>query len=192
MQSDETTINRFRQGDDNAFEQVVRSWEDRALNFFYRAVGDMDTAKDLRQDLFIRLYRYRGSYRGDGRFVSWFYSIAANVLREHFRKARSFISAVDPDADSSSAAQEIPDGGPTVDRIAERNERARLVRAMVAALSEKDREVLTLRFFGGLRFEEIAKALGIGESAAKVRAIRALERLRVRMAERGLSADDLL
>jgi len=190
--TDEPLMDRFQQGDDNAFEQIVRRWEGRMLNFFYRGVGDVDTAKDLRQELFLRLYVHGKSYRGEGSFVAWLYSVAANLLRSRLAKARRQAPALDPDPDEPSEPVEAVDGGPMPDTIAQHHERARLVREMLADLATRDREVLVLRFFGNLRFEEISKVLGIGESAAKLRAIRALERLRRMIAERGFTTGDLL
>jgi len=192
VETDETLMTRFQQGDDHAFEQVVRLWEGRMLTFFYRATGDMDTARDLRQDLFLRLYVNGASYRGEGRFVAWLYAVATNLLRSHFRKSGPCAPAPEPNPGHSPDAAEVPDSRPTAAAIARRNERARLVRELLAALSTKDREVLTLRFFGNLRFGEISRVLGTTEGTARVRAYAALERLRRVVDERGLNANELL
>lgn len=190
--TDEALMSRFQEGSEAAFEQIVRQWEGRMLNFFYRAVGDLDTAKDLRQELFFRLYTRGGTYRGKGSFAAWLYSIATNLVRVHFNKAKAYAPVHDADPDGQPEAVEQADKAPTADEVARRNERARLVREMLEDLSPRDREVLMLRFFGNLRFEEISTVLRIGQGAARLRAIRAVERLRRMVAERGLTAGDLL
>jgi len=192
VEADETLMKRFQQGDDNAFEQIVRRCERRMLTFFYHATGNMDIARDLRQDLFLRLYVNGRSYRGEGRFVAWLYAIATNLLRSHFRNARTHAPAAEPDPDHASDPAEVPDGRPTGDEVVRRKERARLVHELLATLSAGDREVLILRFFGRLRFGEISRVLGTTEGTARCRAYAALERLRRVIDERGFHAGDLL
>ena len=191
---DQALMRLLQQDDEAAFEQIVRQWEQPMLNFFYRAVGDLDLAEDLRQDLFVRLYTYRASFRGNGTFRAWFYQLATNVLRTHFRRVKTFIPLEDkrPDGESESDAADIASDQPSVGEIAQRRDRERVVREMLAALSPEDREALVLRFYEGLRYPEICQALDIAETSAKSRVYRAIERLRNLAAERRLCASDLL
>lgn len=185
-------MSQFQQGCDRSYEEIVRRWESRMLSFFYRAVGDMDTAKDLRQELFVRLYVRGESYRGNGSLGAWLYSIATNLIRTYFRNVRKARPAEDLDAVQESELAEPSRNGAAAAEVVQQNERARLVREMLGALSPKDRDVLILRFFGDLRFREIARILGVPEGAARVRAYTALDRLRRVIEERGFHARDLL
>ena len=192
MATDESLMRQFQDGSKDAFEQIIRRWEKPMLAFFYRAVGHLDTAKDLRQELFLRLFSRGRSYRGEGAFRSWLFSIAANLIRNHFKRERPSESDSSADAEQPSERADLPDDCAKADDVARRTERARLVRQMLAALSTQDRQLLTLRFFGDLPFEEIARVVGISKGAAKVRACRALQRLRRIAAQQALSVGDLL
>jgi len=162
------------------------------LRFFYRAVGDMETATDLRQELFVRLYLKSKTYRGDGSFSAWLYGIAANLVRAHFRKARRLFVVRDSEPDEQAEFKEALDGSVRADEAARRSERSRFLREMLAALSPRDRQVLMLRFFGSLSFREISQALGMTEVTARVHALRGIKRLRDLAVERGLTSGDLL
>jgi RNA polymerase sigma factor (sigma-70 family) len=189
---DQALIRLLQQGDQTAFEQIVRHWETPMLNFFYRSVGDLDVAEDLRQDLFVRLYTYRASYRGNGTFRAWLYQLAANVLRTYLRRVKTFVSLDGDKADGEESRLELAGSEPPASEIVQRRDTARVVREMLATLSPEDREALMLRFYEGLRYNEICQALNMAETSAKSRVYRAIERLRHLAAERGLTADELL
>jgi RNA polymerase sigma-70 factor (ECF subfamily) len=189
---DQTLMRLLQQGDEAAFEQIVRHWEKPMLNFFYRSLSDLDTAEDLRQELFVRLYAYRASYRGNGSFRAWLYQLATNLLRTHLRRAKTLVPLDGNGTDGEDNSSAVPDNAPPAGEVLQRRESARLVREMLATLSSEDREALILRFYEGLRYGEICQALDIAETSAKSRVYRAIERLRQMVAERGLSAADLL
>ncbi len=201
---DQRLMQRVQQGDDAAFEQIVRRWEQPMLNFFYRAIGDLDAAEDLRQDLFVRLYTYRASYLGNGTFRSWLYQMAANILRSHLRRVRTIpttsLSDAEEPQDASSPGDADQSGGTNGQRAVEspasqavfQAESQRLVRGLLDSLPAEDREALVLRFYEGLQYAEISAVLGIAESSAKSRVYRALEKLRQEAAARGLKAEEVL
>jgi RNA polymerase sigma-70 factor (ECF subfamily) len=192
VNDDQAAMCLLQQGDDAAFEQIVRCWEKPMLNFFYRSVGDLDVAEDLRQDLFVRLYTYRASYRGNGTFRAWLYQLATNLLRSHLRRAKPMVSLDEKQTEDEGDSPDVPDNGPPAGEILQHRDRERVVREMLAGLSPDDREALTLRFFEGLQYGEICQALHIAETSAKSRVYRAIERLRRTLAGRGLDASDLL
>jgi RNA polymerase sigma-70 factor (ECF subfamily) len=199
MADDEAAMRRFQRGAEAAYEEIVRRWESPMLSFFFRSVGDTDTAEDLRQELFVRLYTRRDSYRGDGSFRSWLFSIAVNLLRSHFRSRRNVVSIEEIEAgdgarcgESAPAAMVASADGTTAVIVAQRKEAARVVRQLLAELPDEDRAALLLRFFERLQYREIAEALGAPEPTVKSRVYRALERLRQMAAKKGLTAGDLL
>ncbi|MCX8035824.1 MAG: sigma-70 family RNA polymerase sigma factor [Candidatus Sumerlaeia bacterium] len=203
VSEDHELMQRLQGGDEAALERLVRRWEQPILNFFYHAIGDLDTAEDLRQDVFVRLYTYRAGYRGNGTFRSWLYQLAANVLRSHLRRVRSLpmtgFSETDnvPDGEAEGDADRSRGGRQLANESAAcrevfQMESQRLARALLDSLPVEDREVLLLRFYEGLQYAEISAVLGIAESSAKSRVYRALEKLRQRAAARGLKAEDVV
>lgn len=189
---DNTLMRLFQEGRDDAYEQLVRRWDGPMLNYFYRLVGDLEMAEDLRQDLFVRLYARRDTFRGNGTFRAWLYSIATNLARTHFRRVKKRARIEDLETNSGRDAQEIADSAPPATEQIRRNESARLVRQLLAALSAEEREALTLRFYEGLKYAEIAGVLDLPEPTVKSRIYRAIDRLRATAVERGLTAGELL
>jgi len=158
----------------------------------YRAVGDMDTAEDLRQELFVRVYVRGRTYRGESSFSAWLYGIAVNLIRAHFKEAKKLVSTLNAGDCQQPGPAETLGSAARADAVATRNERKRRVCEMLASLSPRHREVLILRFSGGLSFGEISRALGIAEATARVHAHNGIRQLRRLVVERGLSASDLL
>ena len=184
MSDDQAWVGLFQQGDEAAFEQLVRQWEKPMLNFFYRSLGDLDVAEDLRQDLFVRLYTYRAGYRGDGTFRAWLYQLATNLLRTYLGRTKTFVPLDRDGTGHEEDSLDAPDDSQPVGEVVQRRESARLVREMLGGLSVEDREALILRFYEGLRYGEICQVLDIAETSAKSRVYRAIERLRRMVVER--------
>lgn len=156
-----------------------RSFE-RVHAYLARMVNDPHVAEDLAQETFLRVQRGLKTYRPELALRPWLFTVASNVLRDHFAARRSAtvgLDDVDADASELTAAQE----GPGV-RV-ERGERALATRQALQSLSEQARAVLVLRHYEALSFPEIAAALRISEDTARQRHLRALQRLRVLLAD---------
>jgi RNA polymerase sigma-70 factor (ECF subfamily) len=189
---DERLMRLLQQGRDDALDQLVRRWEKPMLNYFYRLTGDLDAAEDLRQDLFLRVYVYRDSYRGDGGFRAWLYQTATNQARTYFRREKKHYRVSAIGAEDESDCLEIPADAPMASELVQQQETAQLVRELLAELSPDDREALILRFFERLRYHEISRVLSVAEPTAKSRVYRAVGRLRHKVVARGLTAAELL
>lgn len=141
------------------------------FDFLARLTGDRTAAEDLVQDIFVRVLKYRATYRDDGCFETWLYRIARNARADYFRQRRP----VEP-LDGQTAEPPEPGPGPARRLEADR-ERARLRRALLM-LREDKRELLVLARYQDLKHEQIAEILGIEVGAVKVRVHRALRELR--------------
>ena len=192
MADDERLMRQFQQGGEAAYEELVQRWETPMLNFFYRALGDFDAAQDLRQDLFVRVYQHRDSFEGRGTFKAWLYSIATNLLRTHFRKARPMASLDGAPGEGAPETPEPPAPGESACEAVLRGELSVLVRRLLDSLPPDDRQALVLRFYEHLPYHEIAAVLGVAEPTAKSRVYRALERLRRKVVARGLTVAELI
>jgi RNA polymerase sigma-70 factor (ECF subfamily) len=170
-------MRRWQAGDAAAFEALVRRWQHRVAALLGRLAGPR-AAADLCQEVFLRIYQAGPRYRENGAFTSWVYRIVLNAARDAGRRARR---EPQPLADHEPADDSAPD-----DDIC-RRETAQLVAAAVAELPEPLREVLILRHYEGLPFEEIARLTGTPASTLKTRFATALTRLRIRLEQRGLS-----
>ena len=86
--SDERLIEKFQNGEVNAYNELVKRYKDRLLNFIYRFLNDIDRSEDLVQDTLIKLYTHKNSYKEVAKFSTWLYTIAANLARTELRKIK--------------------------------------------------------------------------------------------------------
>jgi RNA polymerase sigma factor (sigma-70 family) len=169
--TDEALMTAVREGDLAKLGQLFERYHVPLFEFLSRVTGDRQVAEDLVQDIFVRILKYRATFRDGGNFETWVYRIARNARADYFRTR----SALAPIADE---ALERPDQGPGPVRLFEADrDRARLKRALLI-LREDKRELIVLARFQGMKHERIAEMLGIDVGAVKVRIHRALKELR--------------
>jgi RNA polymerase sigma-70 factor (ECF subfamily) len=175
--TDAELMRRWQEGEVAAFEALVRRWQRRVAALLGRLAGPSATA-DMCQDVFLRVYQAGPRYREEGAFTTWLYRIVLNTARDAGRRARR---APQPLAELEPPSDDSPD-----DAVC-RRETAHLVAEAIAELPDALRDVLILRHYEGLRFEEIARLTGTPASTLKSRFAAALTRLRVRLEQQGLA-----
>ena len=141
--------------------------------FFLKLTYDQDLSEDLVQNVFMRIIKYRHTYKGDGKFSTWMFHMARNLFADHYRKEKR----KGYKEDISSAEQQLSDGLNAEQQRIVGEELTLLDRAM-QTLPEEKREVLVLSKYQGMKYQDIAELLEISESAVKVRIFRALKQLR--------------
>lgn len=155
-------------GDRDAFCELIRRHQNKLLNFFTR-MGAYNEAEDLVQETFLRLYRHRSRYKPSARFTTYLYVLARHVWADLGRKT---VRKERLETSLKTDAELVPRKEPVADR-------ARLdAEAAVASLSPKLREVVVLNVYQGLKYQEIADALGIPLGTVKSRLNMALDELR--------------
>ena len=170
-------VAQAREGDERAFEELVRHTHTGAYTLAVRLMGNEEDASDVVQDAYLRAFRGLTRFRGDARFSTWLYRIVANCSATALGKRSRHRH--DQLGDDAAIADDHPDRDPEL-AAAGALERER-VAAAVAALPEKLRLVVVLRDVYDLSHEAVAAELGISETAAKVRLHRARKKLRVRL-----------
>ena len=160
---DRKVIERVLKGDTQAFNILVREWEKSIYNFILRMIGDRDEAMDLCQDCFMKAYRELGTLKDFDRFSSWLYRIAHNTCLSRIRKdyGKTWVE-LDPDAGAAHS--------PLENRLA--------VEKALQHLPEEQREVVVLKVFQSLKFEEIAAIQNAPVSTVKSRLYMSFEKLR--------------
>ena len=175
-------IQRWQRGEEAAFEEIVRRWQQPIGRFLYRLVGNGETANDLAQEVFLRVYRSGSRYRENGAFGRWIYRIALNVVRDAARRTR-------PPA-LPLRTQDVATQTHSVEAVCEQRELEQIVARTVAELPEALRLVLVLRHYEQMNFEEMARLTGTPASTLKSRFAVALNKLRVRLQELGLGPEE--
>jgi RNA polymerase sigma-70 factor (ECF subfamily) len=181
--TDEMLMVRYQRGDREAFAELVRRYHVPIYNFVIRQIHQTELARDLTQEVFLRLVQSAAEFKHEARFSTWLYTIARNLSVDQLRKLghRRHPSLDQPVAENETAllGDNIADVHPraSVERMASSNEVMTCIARAVEALPLEQREVFLLREIGNLPFKEIAVITGVGENTVKSRMRYALDRL---------------
>lgn len=181
---DDLLVKRSRNGDLDAFEELVKRYEGKVYTVAYRFMGNHADASDLAQDAFIRAYQALPSFRGDASFATWLYRIVSNVCRDEIRKQQRHKKVsldevmLQPGGNPSLMAAEM-----SPEESAETNEIQYMVQKQLNSLSGDHRLILVMREIQGLSYEEIASSLDCTLGTVKSRLNRARQTLRQKMLE---------
>jgi RNA polymerase sigma-70 factor (ECF subfamily) len=185
--TDADVMLRVGAGDDAAFDLLVEKYRRPVIAFMYRSVHNQATAEELAQEVFLRVYRARASYKADAKFSTWLYRIATNLAVNHARDTKSERAAAtvnldEPDEESGSTP-DLADSRPTVEQNLLRQERLAAIRNIVMSLPERQRMAVLMHKYQNLDYKEIGRVLNLSESATKSLLFRAYESLRERLKE---------
>ena len=184
--SDRELAARAQNGDTGAFEVLVHRYDGKVLSIARSFTNDPDDAKDIYQEVFLRVYRALPGFRFGSEFSTWLHRIVMNVCLSH-KKRKSVTSHAPFDAISEL---EIDEGGGGLfsgsralspERLAQDDEIRRYVNDAVETLSPKEKLVFTLKHFEGFKIREIAEIVGCGEGTAKRYLFTAVGKLRTRL-----------
>jgi len=171
MTADPTAlVTRCRQGDALAWEQLVRTCQGRVYGLAYHYMGTVEEARDVTQDVFLRVYQQLSSYQGDG-FMAWLLRITRNHCIDQIRRRRVRPPAEDLLAEDHEWA--LPDTAPDPERAWMTSHRKRLVYEALRRLNGLNREIILLKEIQGLQFNEIAELLDLPVGTVKSRSNRA-------------------
>lgn len=184
----ESLAERFRNGDESAFNRIVLLFQKPVFNMAYRMLNNYEEASDLTQDIFVQAYRSIAGFRGDSKFSTWLYAIAANMSRNRARRLRrlrfwtpfSLDDIRTPDPDAPHPAEAVA-GDPLPREQAERSEIQALIEKSIAALPEEYAAAVVMRDAQNLSYEEIASALGCSLGTVKSRIARGRAMIRDRI-----------
>jgi len=160
-------IERCLQGDQVAWEQIVRLYWRKVFNVAYKFVGRHDMAEDLTQDVFLKLYKSLNTFDRRANFQTWLISVSRNLCIDHYRRVRKERETVDRDVDAGELTPASGDLSPFV--VLERSDRRELLRRGLDGLAPTLRSAVMLRDIHELSYQEIADRLGVPEGTVKSR-----------------------
>lgn len=159
-------------GHDTALHGLMDRWRDKITGFLYRMTGCYETALDLAQETFVRVYQARARYEARSAFSTWLFAIAANLARNHARWRSRHPEVPLPEDDSRADPARDPAAA------AAAREQLRAVRQAISALPPDQREALILSVYHDLSHAEIGVALSCSARAVENRIHRARQQLR--------------
>lgn len=177
--TDEELIVIFQNGDVNAFNELVHRYKDKIVNFLYRYTGSREDAEDLAQDAFLRLYKSKHLYREIGKFSTWFYTIAVNLVKTDLvkKKKKKTISINNYDEDEEKD-YELPSDIIAPDDSANAMNENYYIQKAIESLNDNFKQVIILRDIQNMDYEEIAKITNLPLGTVKSRINRGRECLK--------------
>ena len=169
--TDELIMEAVKRGELQQATLLFERYNKRIFNFLARMTMDRDLAEDLTQNVFLRIIKYRTSYREGNKFQSWIYQVARNVFSDHYQAHKNrFSNFVDVEKVSDNMADR--------QESEEQDEKERILHRSMARLTEEQRELLVLTRFQQLKYEEVAAIMDTTVANIKVKVHRAILKLR--------------
>jgi len=164
--SDEQIMESVKGGDLRQASLLFDRYHKRIYNFLLRLCFDRMLAEDLTQNVFLRMIKYRSSYRSGAKFQSWIYQVARNIFADHYQsiKNKGFV--------------DVEKIGDMAEEDHDMDEQERLLHRSMEKLSPEQRELLVLTRFQHLKYEEVAQIMGTTVANIKVKVHRAILKLR--------------
>ena len=180
--TDEQLVQLAKNDDPDAFGEIVRRWERKIYGLCYGMLNREDEAKDAAQDAFIAAYKNLKKFRGDAKISSWLHRIAVNQCLTRKRKEKTRSEQFLDDSDSAEERAFVAPELNKPSKQTERKERIESVRMAVSALPADLKQIVVMKEFEEMTFQEISDAMEIPLSTVKSRLYTALKQLRMKLA----------
>lgn len=182
-------LDRVRQGEDSAFDELVALFQRPMFNLAYRMLNNYEDANDAAQDIFIKVYNSLDKFRGDSKFSTWLYTLGSNTCRNKIRKRnrinqREVVSLDDTFEDSDNSKLTFVDPAADAIELIKNKEVKELVEKAISELGDDYQRVIIMRDLEHLTYEEVAQATGSSMGTVKSRLSRARALVKEKLAIR--------
>jgi RNA polymerase sigma-70 factor (ECF subfamily) len=160
-------IQRCLDGDQQAWEAIVRQYRRRVFNVAYRFVGTHEEAEDLTQEIFLKIFKSLGTFDRRANFQTWIVSVGRNLCIDHYRSARRERATLDRGVDAADLAPAATTPSPQA--VLERHDQVGLLKEALKGLSPSLRAAVLLRDIRELSYQEVAEELQLPEGTVKSR-----------------------
>ncbi len=183
--NDAEVMLELRSGNMAAFDVLLQKYRKPIVHFMFRMVHNQAVAEELAQEVFLRVYRSRETYRAEARFSTWLYRIATNLGVNHARDTRHERSASTVYLDETDAetgtTPDVADSTPSAEAKMLRRERMNAIRQHVMSLPERQQTAVLMHKYEGMDYKQIGEVLKLSESATKSLLFRAYQTLREKL-----------
>jgi RNA polymerase sigma-70 factor (ECF subfamily) len=185
--SDAEVMLELKAGNLPAFDVLLAKYRKPMIHFMFRMVHNQAVAEELAQEVFLRIYRSRETYRAEAKFSTWLYRIATNLGVNHARDTKQERTAAtvyldEPDSETGSTP-DVPDVTPSAEAGMLRRERMKAIRACVLELPERQKMAVLMHKYEEMDYRQIGEVLKLSESATKSLLFRAYQTLRDKLKE---------
>ena len=183
LERDAELMVRIRDGDETGFALLLNRHRGPVVHFLYRMVQNQGVAEELAQEVFLRVYKSRGTYEPTAKFTTWLFRIATHLALNWLRdgKVEKAEQSIDETA-GDGPVRELQDRSRTIEQKLVYEARLREIRTAIEELPGKQRAAVLMHKYEEMEYSQIAGVLGCSESAVKSLLFRAYETLRARLA----------
>jgi RNA polymerase sigma-70 factor (ECF subfamily) len=171
----------------DSFEELVRRYQRPITSYVFRMLGDYESALDVTQEVFIKVYNSLGKYSSDYKFSTWLYRIAHNAAIDHMRRNSMNAMSLEAENHDGSYQIQLESGRPSPEQDHERTEWRNEIDSVVKCLPPSYKDLILLRHSRDLSYDEIAEVTGLPLGTVKNRLFRAREMMRQMFVDRGFS-----
>jgi RNA polymerase sigma-70 factor (ECF subfamily) len=185
--TDAEVMLELKAGNMAAFDVLLAKYRKPIMHFMFRMVHNQAVAEELAQEVFLRVYRSRETYRAEAQFSTWLYRIATNLGVNHARDTRHERLAstvyLDETDTETGTTPDVADATPSVETDLLQRERMKAIRQHVMALPERQKTAVLMHKYEGMDYKQIGEVLKLSESATKSLLFRAYQTLREKLKE---------
>ncbi|MGD0442850.1 MAG: RNA polymerase sigma factor [Edaphobacter sp.] len=182
---DATIMLELRAGNMAGFDFLIQKYRKPIIHFMYRMVHNQAVAEELAQEVFLRVYRSRETYRAEARFSTWLYRIATNLgvnyARDNRHERMASTVYLDEADSETGTTPDVADTTPDAETKLLRQERLSAIREHVMGLPERQRMAVLMHKYEGMDYKQIGDVLKLSESATKSLLFRAYQTLREKL-----------
>jgi RNA polymerase sigma-70 factor (ECF subfamily) len=176
--TDEELIARFQDGDNYAFDLLVKRYKDPLMNFIFRFVGEKNEAEDIVQETFLRLFKNKHYYKEIAKFSTWIYTIAINLAKTKvIKKQKNKVFSLSSAYDDEDKDFDVKDDAYLPDDNANSRFQDELIQKALDSIPENYRKLVILRDIEEFSYEEISEMTGLPMGTVKSRINRGREKL---------------
>jgi RNA polymerase sigma-70 factor, ECF subfamily len=186
--SDAELISTAISGREASFEEIVRRYQRPIVSYIYRMLGNQDSALDVSQEVFIKVYNSLSKYSPEYKFSTWIYKIAHNAAIDFIRRNSHYTQSLELENEDGTFEFQIESKRPTPEQERERTEWRTEIEGVVNRLPNGYKELILLRHSQDMSYDEIAEITNLPLGTVKNRLFRAREMMREMFVEKGITS----
>lgn len=177
--SDEELVEKIKKGDIDAYEEIIKKYENKVCGIIYHMIKNQNDVEDLAQEVFIKVYKNLSKFKGDSSLYTWIYKITVNLCLDEVKKRKNIIYLDEKlEVEDGELERELPSSDKTQVELYEEKELKEKLHKCIGKLTEKQRVMIVLRDIKGFSYEEISEITSVKLGTVKSQINRARLKLK--------------
>lgn len=184
--TDEELVEKVKKGDADVYEKIIQKYQSKVFGLIYNMTKNQNDIEDLAQEVFIKIYKNLGKFKGESSLYTWIYKITVNLCLDEMKKRKNVIYLDEKiEVDDGEVNRELPSEDKSQEKLYEEKELQEKLHNCINKLPEKQRVMIVLRDIKGFSYEEISKITDVKLGTVKSQINRARLKLKELLDEEG-------